>query len=109
MITMLRSAEAFKVLGVSKSVAYRKVREGLLTPPIPVARNSVCWPSYELDLINKARIAQKSDDALRALVLKLIERRGASAERQPTAARGPLAKKLAKAERLANDKTQAAP
>ena len=47
-----------------------------MTPPISLGLRSVGWPQYELDALASARIAGKSEDEIRALVLDLVAARG---------------------------------
>lgn len=51
------------------------VRAGLLTKPVFIGPRSVGWPDYEIAEINNARIAGKSDDQIKALVIRLHAKR----------------------------------
>jgi prophage regulatory protein len=62
-------------MGISRATLYHRIKEGLLTPPVPLGLRAVGWPSGEIDSINSARIAGKSDDGIRELVKKLVAER----------------------------------
>lgn len=51
------------------------VRDGLLTKPVHLGPRSVGWPDYEIQAVNAARIAGKSDDDIKALVIRLHGKR----------------------------------
>ena len=51
------------------------VRDGLLTKPVALGPRSVGWPDFEIDAINAARIAGKSDADIKALVIRLHAKR----------------------------------
>jgi prophage regulatory protein len=43
----------------------------LFTSPVQIGARAVGWPDSELEALNAARIAGKTDDEIRALVVKL--------------------------------------
>ncbi len=51
------------------------VKNGLLTSPVQLGPRSVGWPDYEVDAINAARIAGKTEADIRALVTRLHTQR----------------------------------
>jgi prophage regulatory protein len=57
--------------GLSRSTIYQRISEGLWTKPVSLGARAVGWPSDEVDAINSARIAGKTDDEIRILVAKL--------------------------------------
>lgn len=57
--------------GLSRSTLYLRIAQGLWTKPISLGARAVGWPSSEVEAINAARIAGKTDDEIRALVVKL--------------------------------------
>jgi prophage regulatory protein len=65
--------------GLSRSTVYLRISQGLWTKPISLGARAVGWPSSEVTAINAARIAGKSDEEIRALVLKLEAARKAAA------------------------------
>jgi prophage regulatory protein len=54
---------------------YNAIRDGLFTSGVAIGRRSKGWPDYEVDAINAARIAGKSDDEIRELVKVLHAKR----------------------------------
>jgi len=60
-----------QVTGDSRSTIYRKIKAGLFTKPVHIGGERVAWPSNEIEAINKARIAGKSDEEIKALVIEL--------------------------------------
>jgi prophage regulatory protein len=58
-------------------VMQQALKDGLFTPPVPLGSRSVGWPAYEVEAINTARIAGKSDAEIRALVAELEAKRKA--------------------------------
>lgn len=51
------------------------VRDGLLTKPVPLGPRAVGWPDFEIDAINLARVAGKTDNEIKALVTRLHSKR----------------------------------
>lgn len=64
--------------GLSRSTIYLRITQGLWTKPISLGGRAVGWPSSEITILNSARIAGKSDEEIRALVLKLEAQRKAA-------------------------------
>lgn len=65
--------------GLSRSTIYLRITQGLWTKPVSLGPRAVGWPSGDVAAINAARIAGKSDDDIRALVMKLEASRKAAA------------------------------
>jgi len=64
--------------GYSRSTVYLRIAEGLWTKPVSLGARAVGWPSSEVAALNAARIAGRSDEEIRALVVKLqAERKSA--------------------------------
>ncbi|WP_414854771.1 helix-turn-helix transcriptional regulator, partial [Methylomonas koyamae] len=61
--------------GKSRSALYRDISKGLFTAPVNIGGGRVGWPGYEVEQINKARIAGADDDAIKALVAELEKAR----------------------------------
>ena len=61
--------------GRSRSSHYQDIQQGLFTRPVQIGLRAVGWPSSEVAAINAARIAGKSDEEIRALVVKLEDAR----------------------------------
>ena len=65
--------------GLSRSTIYLRIAQGLWTKPVSLGRRAVGWPDSEVAAINAARIAGKSEDEIRALVVKLEAARKSAA------------------------------
>jgi prophage regulatory protein len=70
-----RLADVLNASGLSRSTLYLRVADGTFTSPVPLGSRLVGWPTAEVDAINKARIAGKSDNDIRALVATLQKAR----------------------------------
>ena len=57
--------------GDSRSTIYRKIKKGLFTKPVNIGGDRVAWPANEVQAINQARIAGKSDTEIKQLVVEL--------------------------------------
>jgi prophage regulatory protein len=69
--TILRIPAVKFKSGLSRSTIYQRIAEELWTKPVSLGARAVGWPSDEVDEINAARIAGKTDEKIRALVAKL--------------------------------------
>ena len=65
--------------GRSRSAHYLDIQQGLFTTPVQIGLRAVGWPAKEVDMLNAARIAGKTDEEIRALVVKLEAARKAAA------------------------------
>ncbi len=67
-----------QVLGLTakaRSTHYNDIKAGMMTPPVKIGGDdsqSVAWPEHEITAINAARIAGKSNDEIRQLVVRLV-------------------------------------
>lgn len=68
---LFRRPAVQQLTGDSRSTTYRKISKGLFTKPVKIGGDRVAWPSNEVEAINKARIAGKSDDDIKLLVIEL--------------------------------------
>ncbi|MCR6480583.1 AlpA family phage regulatory protein [Variovorax sp. ZS18.2.2] len=59
----------------SHASIYTQIRDGLFTKPVPIGERSVGWPAYEVKAITQYRIAGKTEDEIRALVIRLHAKR----------------------------------
>ncbi|WP_374591441.1 helix-turn-helix transcriptional regulator [Aquabacterium sp.] len=59
----------------SHASIYNAIKAGLFTKPVSIGQRSVGWPDDEVRAICAARIAGKSDDEIRALVMHLHAKR----------------------------------
>ena len=66
-----RLPEVHALTGLSRSTIYARIEDGLLTSPVPLGGQAVGWPINEVEAINRARIAGKTDDQVRQLVVEL--------------------------------------
>ena len=69
--TILRIPAVKSYSGLSRSTIYLRIAQGLWTKPVSLGARAVGWPSDEVEAINAARIAGKSDEEVRTLVAKL--------------------------------------
>ena len=69
--TLLRLPAVKAQSGYSRSTIYLRMSQGLWTKPVSLGARAVAWPAGDVAALNAARIAGKSDEQLRALVLKL--------------------------------------
>ena len=69
--TILRLPAVLKRRGRSRSSHYSDIENGLYVKPVQIGLRAVGTPEDEVDALNAARIAGKSDEEIRALVLKL--------------------------------------
>lgn len=64
--------------GYSRSTIYLRISQGLWTKPVSLGTRAVGWPANEVAALNAARIASKSDEEIRSLVMRLeTARKGA--------------------------------
>ena len=77
--TILRLPTVLRERGRSRSSHYLDIQQGLFTPPVSIGLRAVGWPVNEVATLNAARIAGKSDEEIRALVLKLEAARKSAA------------------------------
>ncbi len=68
---LLKLPEVLKLTAKSRSSHYADIKAERMTPPVLLGVHSVAWPDYEINAINAARVAGKSDDEIRALVSDL--------------------------------------
>jgi len=69
--TILRIPAVKSESGLSRSTIYLRIAQGLWTKPVSLGARAVGWPSDEVAAINAARIAGKTDEEVRDLVVKL--------------------------------------
>ena len=68
---ILRPTEVARIRGRSRSAHYADINAGLFVKPVSIGLRAVGTPAREVAILNEARIAGKSDEAIRALVLTL--------------------------------------
>lgn len=69
--TILRLPAVLKRRGRSRSSHYADIKNGLYVKPVQIGSRAVGTPEDEVDALNAARIAGKTDEEVRALVVKL--------------------------------------
>ena len=74
---ILRLPQVMDECGLARSTVYLRIKQGLLTKPISIGPRCVGWPQAEIEAINAARIAEKSDEEVRTLVAELQANRKA--------------------------------
>ena len=78
--TILRIPAVKSESGLSRSTLYNRIAQGLWTKPVKLGARASGWPSDEVEAINAARIAGKSDEEIRALVKGLEAARKTAAQ-----------------------------
>ena len=68
---MLRVPEVTSESGLARSTLYKRIADGLWTKPVSLGARAVAWPSHEVEAINGARLAGKSDHEIRMLVTEM--------------------------------------
>lgn len=69
--SILRRKQVQAETGYSRSTIYLRISQGLWVHPVALGARAVGWPAGEVASLNAARIAGKSDDEIRALVVTL--------------------------------------
>ena len=69
--TILRLPMVKAETGYSRSTIYLRIAQGLWPKQICLGPRCVGWPANEVATLNAARIAGKTEEDIRALVLKL--------------------------------------
>lgn len=77
--TLLRLPTVKARSGLSRSTIYLRISQGLWTGPVNLGGRAVAWPADEVDALNAARIAGKTDEQVRALVRRLEAQRADAA------------------------------
>ena len=73
---ILRLPEVKRVLGHRADASvYNAIRAGLFTNGVAIGQRAKGWPDYEVDAINAARVAGKSESEIRELVKILHAKR----------------------------------
>ncbi|ABC77527.1 helix-turn-helix transcriptional regulator [Syntrophus aciditrophicus] len=69
--TILRMPAVKSESGLSRSTLYLRISQGLWTRPVSLGSRAVGWPSDEVEALNAARIAGRTDEEVRSLVQEL--------------------------------------
>lgn len=70
-LTILRRKQVEAECGLSRSTIYLRITQGLWSRPVSLGARAVGWPAGEVATLNAARIAGKTNDEIRSLVVKL--------------------------------------
>jgi len=84
---LMRRPAVESATGISRTVIYRRIGVGLFPRSINLGGGIVGWPSSEVDAINEARIAGKTDDEIKMLVTQLHQARGVDQNKPNSPAR----------------------
>jgi prophage regulatory protein len=68
---LLRLPAVLELIGDKRSKFYEDLAAGLWPQPVPISGWSVAWPAAEIAAINAGRIAGRTVDDIRALVVEL--------------------------------------
>jgi len=74
-IEFLRVPDVIKRTGLKESTLYKTINDGLFPRQIKLCNRSVVWAAHEVEAINRATIAGKSIDEIKALVIQLEKNR----------------------------------
>lgn len=77
-LTILRRKQVEVETGYSRSTIYLRISQKLFIRPVRLGARAVGFPAGEVATLNRARIEGRSDDEIRALVVKLEAARTAS-------------------------------
>lgn len=75
---LLRLPAILKKRGRSRSAHYADIKAGLFVKPVLIGLRATATPEHEVNALNAARIAGKSDDEIRELVKQLEAARKAA-------------------------------
>lgn len=75
MLKLLRLTTMREATGLSRATIYSRIQAGLLPKPIKHGERISVWPSNEVEAVNKATIAGKSEAEIKALVADLQRQR----------------------------------
>lgn len=72
---LLRRPSVERSTGMARTTIYRRIKQGVFPRPVDLGGGIVGWPASEIDAVNHARVAGKSDDEIKALVAQLHKAR----------------------------------
>jgi prophage regulatory protein len=70
-LTILRRRQVESETGYSRSTIYLRISQGLFVRPVMLGARAVGFPAGEVAALNAARIAGRSEQHIRALVIDL--------------------------------------
>lgn len=74
-VTLLRPKQAMERLGLPRTPFYEDVRNGLLPPLVKIGPRASAIPSNEVDAVISYRIAGKTSEDIKSLVIRLVDGR----------------------------------
>ena len=74
-VHLFRKPKVLEITGDKHATFQNKIVNGLFTPPVKISERLSAWPSNEVQAINVARIAGKSDEEIKSLVASLVKQR----------------------------------
>lgn len=77
---LLRKPRVLELRGDSNTSLYREIQAGLFPRPVKTGPRRSAWPAPEVDAIQRARIAGKSAEEIKALVLSLEAQRAQASD-----------------------------
>lgn len=76
---LIKRPEVTKLYAKPRATLYSEISRGLFVQPVKLSQRSVAWPLNEVEQIISARIAGKSDEEIKRLVVTLETARKAAA------------------------------
>ena len=74
-LALLKLPEVCRRRAQRSTSIYAAIKKELLTPPVKLTERSSAWPEHEIDAINAALIAGKTEAEIQALVRSLMQQR----------------------------------
>ncbi len=74
--TIIRRQEVEARVGYGRSAIYEQMASGVFPKPVKLGPRAVGWPADEVEKINRAKIAGKSEAEIRNLVSQMMAARG---------------------------------
>lgn len=82
--------ESMHAYGIANTLFYKKIKAGLIPPPIKVTRMASRWPEDEHSEVIAAMIAGATENELRMLVKRLVAVRARKRNTPPKSGRPEL-------------------
>lgn len=71
-LKVIRKPEVLSLVGLSNASLYRLIKDSLLPPPFSLGCRAVGWYEHEINSMNKARAAGKSEAQVKELVSDIL-------------------------------------
>jgi prophage regulatory protein len=72
---MMRLQAVTSSIGLSKSKIYADIKNGLFLPPVAIGPRARAWGEHEVDSVNRAYLAGKTEAEIRRVIADLIAAR----------------------------------